>query len=457
MAVEATIAERPVPPKGRLSFPALLARMTRNPVASWGEDFYDEAVVPYRFLGRDIVFVMDPGLIQTILRDAIDDFTKSPIYSAVLGAGGGEGLLIAEGEKWRWQRRLASPIFRAEEVGSYLPTFVADSEALLARWSDAAPGTTQAIGRDVMNLALQSLRTTRRGAHPTAAARGGPATEGTAFLEPTAWKIAYASLRVPRFMPHPGMRRMEQAAHAIRGVAARALAKRRARADPGSDLMGRLMTAEEPDTGRVMPDELIVDNLVTYLLAGHETTAKALGWTLYLLAMLPEWQERVRAEVRQVTGGRRIDAEQVRDLALLEAVLLESMRLYPPAPSLMRRARKATTLGGVEIRQDATIVMPIYVLHRHRRIWQNPLAFDPSRFDEAARAARHRYAYMPFGAGPRGCIGGSFSLLEGKAMLATLLAGARFDLPPAEAPVPVARITLRANPSISLKVTLLRD
>lgn len=457
MAVQATIAERPAPPKGRLSFPALLARMTRNPVASWGEDFYEQPIVVYRFLGRDIAFVMDPELIQTVLRDEIEDFTKSPIYTQVLGSGGGEGLLIAEGEKWRWQRRLAAPIFRAEDVAAYLPTFVADAEALLARWVDDADGAVQPVGRDTTELTLQSLLSTLLGADLSAADRQLVAIEGTAFLEPTGWKIAYASLRLPSWLPHPGMRRMERAAHALRAVARRAIAKRRASGHPGTDLMGRLMTAEDPGTLRVMPDELIVDNLVTYLLAGHETTAKALAWTLYLLALLPDWQERVRAEILSVANGGAIDADRLRKLELLESVLLESMRLYPPAPSLMRRARKAARLGDAEIREGATVVIPIYVVHRHKRLWQDPLAFDPSRFEEAARAARHRYAYMPFGAGPRSCIGGSFSMLEGKAMLATLLRRARFELPQGEAPTPVARVTLRSSPSISLKVTLLRD
>ena len=457
MAVEATIAERPVPPKGRLSFPALLARITRNPVASWGEDFYDQPIVLYRSFGLDTVFVMEPELIQTIMLDAIDNFTKSPLYDDVLGAGGGEGLLIAEGEKWRWQRRLAAPIFRAEEVASYLPTFVANSETLLDRWANAEDGAIQPVGRDMTNLTLESLLSILLGSDLIAEERKTVASESTAFLEPTSWKIAYASLRLPRWMPHPGRTRMEQAARALRGVAERAIAKRRASGNPGSDLMGRLMTAEEPGTGRIMPDSLIVDNLVTYLLAGHETTAKALGWTLYLLAMLPEWQERVRAEVRDVTGGGTIGVEHLPKLELLEAVFLEAMRLYPPAPSLMRRARTATNLGGVDVRAGATIVIPIYVLHRHRRLWQNPLVFDPSRFDQASRAARHRYAHIPFGAGPRSCIAGSFAMLEAKSMLATLLAGARFVLPPGEAPTPVARITLSSSPSISLKVTLLRD
>ena len=130
------------------------------------------------------------------------------------------------------------------------------------------------------------------------------------------------------------------------------------------------------------------------------------------------------------------------------------MRLYPPAPSLMRRAVRATTLGGHDIKSDATIVIPIYVVHRHERLWNEPLRFDPSRFSAEARARRHRCAYMPFGAGPRTCIGSTFAMLEGKTMLAALLAGARFELPEAEQPKPLASITLRPRAGLKLRVTM---
>lgn len=185
------------------------------------------------------------------------------------------------------------------------------------------------------------------------------------------------------------------------------------------------MTATDPVSGESMPDSLIIDNLVTFLLAGHETTAQALTWTLYLLALFPHWQERARREVLRIAGEGAIGREQVQQLALLEAIFQEAMRLYPPAPSLMRVARTRVTLGGHEIKQGATIVIPIYVLHRHQRLWPEPLRFDPSRFGPEARSRRHRCAYIPFGIGPRTCIGATFAMLEGKAMLATLLGRTR--------------------------------
>jgi cytochrome P450 len=206
-----------------------------------------------------------------------------------------------------------------------------------------------------------------------------------------------------------------------------------------------------------MPDALIVDNVVTFLIAGHETTSQALTWTLYLLALFPEWQEAVRQEVRSLAGNGVIGREELAKLPLLDAVFQEAMRLYPPAPVLMRRTVAPVTLGGMTLGAGATITIPVYIVHRHKRLWRDPLKFDPSRFATEAKATRHRCAYMPFGAGPRTCIGGTFAMVEGKTMLASLLGRASFALPDGEQPTPFARITLRPKEGLRLNVTMLRD
>jgi len=435
----------------------LMLRMVGNPVASWSEHFYDEPLVVYRWLGLETAFVMDPELIQTILLDDAESFTKRPLYEHVLGGAGGKGLLIAEGEDWRWQRRTAAPLFRSEELIAHVPAFASACERVLASWSEAAPGSPQLIGRDMTIAAMQALQDTILGADLSAEDRKVISDAGTAFLQPTPWKIAYASLKLPPWTPHPGGTRMRRAAINLRKVAERVLTATRwqDRAD-GAELLGRLVTARDPGTGSAMPDSLIIDNVVTFLMVGQETTAQALSWTLYLLALFPEWQERVREEATRICGPGPLSGDQVQQLSLLEAVFLEAMRLYPPAPSLMRITRKPVVLGDVELGPDATIVIPTYVVHRHRRLWSDPLRFDPSRFVPEASAGRHRCAYMPFSTGPRSCIGGTYAMLEGKAMLATLLARARFDLPEDEEPMPLARITLRPKRELRLKVTMLR-
>lgn len=456
MVSDATIVEVPRPPAGRLPFLLLMLRMIGNPVASWSEDFYDEPIVVYRTLGLETVFVMDPELIQQILLDNSESFTKRPLYDHVLGGAGGKGLLIAEGDDWRWQRRIAAPLFRSEELLAHVPAFAEACTPVLARWSAAEPGSLQVIGRDMTTSAMQALEDTILGADLSAADRKMIADAGTAFLQPTPWKIALAALKLPEWTPHPGSLGMRRAAGNLRKVAERVLANRRQDRGDDAALLGRLVSARDPGTGAKMPDSLIIDNVVTFLMVGQETTAQALTWTLYLLALFPEWQEKIRAEVRRIAGKGPLHGDQVQELAELEAVFLEAMRLYPPAPNLMRIATRRVKLGDVELGPGATINIPIYVVHRHRRLWQDPLRFDPSRFGAEARAARHRCAYMPFSTGPRSCIGGAFSMIEVKTMLATLLARARFDLPDREVPLPLARITLRPKQGLKLKVTMLR-
>jgi cytochrome P450 len=234
------------------------------------------------------------------------------------------------------------------------------------------------------------------------------------------------------------------------------LTSARASGAEGNDLLQQLITARDPATGEAMPDRLIIDNLVTFLVAGHETTSQALTWSLYLLALFPEWQERVRDEVLRVVGqGGRVSRKDIGKLPLLDAAFQEAMRLYSPVPILMRLTTRPVTVGDVTLKKGAMIIVPIYVIHRHRKLWQDPLRFDPSRFSPEAKAGRHRCAYMPFGAGPRTCIGSTFAMVEGKTILATILANARLELPEGEEPLPFARITLRPKEGLKLKVTML--
>jgi cytochrome P450 len=433
----------------------LMLRMIGNPVASWGEDFYEEPLARYRWLGLETLFVMDPTLIQAILLDDVESYSRQPLNDDVFGAAIGGGLLNAEGHDWRWQLRLAAPLFRAEDVLAYVPTFAAACEPLLRGWSESPPGGAQAIDKDMTRATLQALQDTVLGASLGDEDRKLIEQSGASFLAHSIWKVALTSLHLPPSLPHPGSRAMVREGRQLREVAERVLAK--ARGSGGDELLQRLVTARDPATGDVMPDRLIVDNVVTFLIAGHETTSQALTWTLYLLALFPDWQEAVRQEVLGIAGNSPIGREDIAKLPLLDAVFQEAMRLFPPAPVLMRRTLAPVTLGGIALGAGATIIIPIYVVHRYRRLWREPLSFDPSRFSAEAKATRHRCAYMPFGAGPRTCIGGSFAMLEGKTILATLLARVRFALPDGEQPTPFACITLRPKEGLRLNVTMLAD
>jgi cytochrome P450 len=203
-----------------------------------------------------------------------------------------------------------------------------------------------------------------------------------------------------------------------------------------------------------MSEKQLIDNLVTFLAAGHETTAKALTWTLYLLARAPQWQERILAEIDTVVGAHAVGAEHLERLPVTRAVLKEAMRLYPPAPIMTRLAAQDMTLGPATIKTGTLIVIPIFAVHRHRKLWEDPDRFDPARFAPEREAMYARTQFMPFGFGPRTCIGGTFAIMEGTAILATLVRRARFEWDGVHAPEPISRVTLRPKGGMPLKVWL---
>jgi cytochrome P450 len=201
-----------------------------------------------------------------------------------------------------------------------------------------------------------------------------------------------------------------------------------------------------------MSEKQLIDNLVTFLAAGHETTAKALTWTLYLLARAPQWQDRILAEVEAVVGAEAIAAQHLERLTTTRAVLKESMRLYPPAPVMTRMVAEDMTLGPVSLKARTLIVIPIFAVHRHRKLWVDPDRFDPERFAPEREAKLARTQFMPFGFGPRTCIGGSFAMMEATAILATLVRRARFAWDGAHMPEPISRVTLRPKGGMPLEV-----
>ena len=199
-------------------------------------------------------------------------------------------------------------------------------------------------------------------------------------------------------------------------------------------------------------DAQLIDNLLTFFSAGHETTAKALTWTLYLLARAPEWEARLVEEIARVTAGEPVRAEHIDKLVLTAQVIKESMRLYPPAPVISRITSEATELGGEPVAAGVQTVIPIYAIHRHKKLWDDPDLFDPTRFSPEREAAIPRYQYMPFGAGPRICIGMAFAMIEAVAILATLIRSCRFEIIDGYEPTPVSRVTVRPSHGMPLRV-----
>ena len=458
------IPPRIQPPAKPLKGLAFLAAFVRNPLEVAPQAVYEQDLVANQMGGVQRLWVTSPALVKAVLLDEREKFQKLS-QIRLLAPLLGKGILTSEGAEWKWQRQASAPMFRHQDLLGFVPAFVRATETLLAKWRAAPEGAVQEVDRDMSRATFDVISATLL---PSADRTVGAAVEESMqlFQRAGGWGQLFAMAGAPAWLPRPGMVSGARGTAMLRSAVATMLRERReveTRTGTGQDtaegrvpddLMHRLMQARDPDSGQSMNDQQLVDNLLTFYLAGHETTARALSWTLYLIARSPQWAEILEDEIARVTGGEPIRSEHIERLVLVQQVLKESMRLYPPVPMLSRQCVAPARLDGVEIQPGATVVLPIYAIHRHTKRWEDPDAFDPGRFAPDNEAKIPRYQYLPFGAGPRICIGMAFAMLEATAMLATLLQKARFAPVPGRDPHPVARVTLQPGGGLPLKVSL---
>jgi cytochrome P450 len=459
LAAESTAGAAPLyparvrPPAEPLKFGPFLKTFVKNPLAVMPEAVYREDIVSYRRAGRPICWVTSPELVKTVLLDRREEFSRTAIEKRVLGPMLGNGLLTSDGPEWRWQRQIAAPVFRHQELIGLVPAIVRCTEAKLDLFRSGEAGSVRPIEADMTDLTFDVICATLLPGGETHV-KPKIAQANIDYLGPISWSMIYAILNAPSWLPHPGRARMRAAEHILRTSVGDFIAARRQEKVRPNDLLQRLIDARHPETGEGMSDEQLVDNLLTFFAAGHETTAKALTWTLYLLANAPEWEARLLAEIERVCGRGPVAPEHIDKLELTTQVLKESMRLYPPAPVISRVASQDTELGGKQIAAGTQVVIPIYAIQRHKARWEDPDRFDPTRFEKDKEAKLSRYQYMPFGAGPRICIGMAFAMIEAVAMLATLVRAARFETLAGHEPTPISRITLRPAGGMPMAVRM---
>lgn len=432
--------------------PLFLYHFVRNPLRCLPQAVYDEPVVPFRLGALETAWVTDPALTEQIFLAANTDFPKPPLELRVFSNPLGRSILTDQGSDWRWQRHAVSGLFRHETMLEGVPAMGAAAGALLARWQAQGPAERR-IDRDLTGATYAAISATLfGGAAMTEAGAIQRAVE--AYLNATSWEIAATLAGLPAWAWHPGRGPMHRAARDMRAAVERLLDRWQADGGGGDHLLSRLLAAEEPGhDGGGISRVRVLNNLLTFLNAGHETTAKALLWTLFILSQEPVWQARLREEARAVAGDGPIEGHHVEQLQLTRQVFEEAMRLYAPAPVLTRQAREDCDIGGVRLKAGSVIFIPIWAIHRHRRLWDAPERFRPERFAPGARETIRRTQYLPFGYGPRICIGSVFSRIEGVTMLATLLRGAQFGWPGGPDPEPLARVTLWPRGGMRLHVT----
>jgi cytochrome P450 len=445
------------PPPQPLPLRRFIFRVIRNPLEVLPQAAYEEPIVA---LGRSgparYCWVLAPELVEEVLVKRAGAFLKSPLEKRVFHRTLRDGVLSSDGALWRWQRRSMAPLFRHAEIVAYIPDMAQPAEDQLAKWRATPPGSIQQIDGDMVETTFSVIaRTMLTGGAPAEAQIIKTATAQS--LTHISWDLLYGVLSMPLWAPHPASWLLSRSAKRLRAAVERIIARRQAEGGAGDDLLDRLLAARDPESGAPMSMEQLVNNLLTLLEAGHETTSRALTWTLYLLARSPQWQDRVRQEVRDAAGKGPISAEHLDALQVTQQVLKEAMRLYAPVPVMSRIATEETEIGGQRIAAGGMVIIPIFCIHRHIRLWDDPGRFDPTRFSPEREAAYPRTQFMPFGGGARICLGSAFAMTEATVILASLVRGARFVWDGVHKPEPVSRVTLQPRGGMPLKVTMLEQ
>jgi len=340
----------------------------------------------------------------------------------------GNGLITSEGDRWRRDRRIVAPLFTRRRVESHVGSISLAAARLVSSWEEIARREGQVDLHDAgMHYALDVLGRTVFGDDVE---RLIPVLRQTVpLLSDYAARRALSAVRVPHSWPTPANRRADRARHRLWGIVEELIASRR-RGDPGGDdLLGLLLTARDPDTGDALDDAAVRDQALTLLIAGHETTGTTLAFALYLLARHPAQQERVRDEVRQVVGDRPVAAGEIDQLRYTSQVVNEALRLYPSGHTIVRHAHQGASIAGHEVPRGRIVAVSVWGIHHNPDVWPEPDRFDPDRFDQRpGEDAQHgRYSHLPFGGGPRGCIGQHLAMAELLVAVATVVRSFRLD------------------------------
>lgn len=441
------------PPERPLGWVRGILATIRNPLTAWPTAMFDNLYHGVPWMGRVFHYVRSPDLVRGVLLDEADAFEKSPFQRRVLRPAVGDGLLTSEGEHWRFQRRAAAPAFRIDALRAMVPTFASAAETTAARMAQAGRAARLDVMTEMNRTTLDVIVRTILGGEDPGFRHEAVAGAVETYLETMGHPDLFDMFGAPDWIPRPWAARGRKAAGELNQAAVDAIARRRASGETRADLLGLLLAARDPETGAGLSDIELRDNVVTFIGAGHETTALALTYALYLIANHPETQARLLAEAREVCGEAPVDAGMVDRLAFHEQVIKEAMRLYPPVAIIDRAAVRDVTIGEAKFAKGDIAFVMIYVMHRHRKLWERPELFDPERFSPERSEGRHRFSYLPFGAGPRICIGMKFAYMEAVAILATLVRRLEFSSEPAHVVRPNVRITLRPEGGMPLRVS----
>lgn len=437
----------PPRPKRPLSTPSLLRVGLRNSLALCDEEMFTAPVVSRRYVWGRFVCVSDPAGIHRIMHENVDNYPRIAPIRRVFSFGSGTGMLAAEGEMWRRHRRILNPTMDHRAVMADQPLFVEFSGRLAEMLAATPTGEPVNIGETFTHLIT--------------AATGAVFAANEPEFGPALYRLGQYPGRYSLFdfvSPPPWLRFLrpaQTARDAIADVAALIDRLAAARRVPGytgpRDLLWRIAKAADPQTGAMLDTDELRDEVLT-LGATAATPLRVFPWLLYLLALHPEAESRLHAELDTVLSGRAPTAADISHLPYLRQIVDETLRLYPPAPTMLRTAAADDEVCGHRVPRGATVGVLPWVIHRHRTLWDDPDRFDPDRFAPDAVTARSRYAYLPFAIGPRICIGASLALVEIITAMAVIAQRFRFRLAPGYPVEPIAWTNLHPKGGIWMMV-----
>jgi cytochrome P450 len=432
--------------------------LRRNPLGEYEAlrtQFGD--VVRLSILPHPVYLLSHPDAVQYVLRDNAGNYRKGLLFKPI-AALQGQGLLTSEGEHWLRQRRLVQPAFHRRQLATFAEVMVDEARAVVREWHHAwQTGTPVNVAERMNRLTFNVVGRVLLGVAPDML------DEYSRQLKAIALRLLqYMNGRathlwaLPAWIPTPRNRQFRRAVAVYDALVQQIISARRQALQsarvPATDVLALLLAACDDTSGEGMSDRQLRDEVITFIGAGAETSAHALSWTWYLLAQHPEIARHVHAELDTVLGGRPPTLPDLPHLPYSRMVLDEALRLYPPSVVLPRQANAADEMSGYAVPQDAVVVISQYIVHRHPDFWSAPEQFQPERFTPAQEARRHRFAYIPFGEGPRMCIGKAFALMEMHLALATIAQAYTLQVVPEHPVVPELAVTLRPRDGLWMTV-----
>jgi cytochrome P450 len=441
------VTERRLPPgPSGLGFYFSLLRTPKNWLrflGRLGKEYGDISF--FRLFGVPVCFINKPEYIERVLVSGVSDFAKSKDY-APLKTLMGNGLLTSEGEFWRRQRKLVQPAFHRERIAAYGEVMVRYAEKMMAGWRDAE---VRDAHKDMMRLTLDIVAKTLFDADVTSDAVEVGETLEVAMERYSA--LAWLAVFLPTSVMAPWYWIFRKTLRQLDTIIYRIIrARRESKRDQG-DLLSMLLKAQAED-GSQMTDQQLRDEVMTLFLAGHETTANALAWTWYLLSLNPEAEARLHSELQEVLAGRSPRIEDLQRLRYTQMVVKESLRVFPPAWGVGRETLREIQLGEYRVPAGTNVFISQWVVQREPRYFEQPEKFLPERWTEEFEKQLPKFAYFPFGGGPRVCVGASFALMEAALLLATIAQKYRLAVDPGHPVVPLASVTLRPKHGIRVKL-----